>query len=86
MLAKNFFGILILLFNIVGLGCLVYLGALAGLKKISSLKKARVKTVATVDKPKSPLVLQDSIIPDEDDLLKDMDLSDLDTLNLDDFK
>jgi hypothetical protein len=53
---------------------------------MSSNKKTTVKAAATVDKPKSPLVLQDSIIPDEDDLLKDMDLSDLDTLNLDDFK
>jgi hypothetical protein len=86
MLAKNFFGILILLFNIIGLGYLIYLAALAGLKKMSSPKKTTVKTAATVEKPKSPLVLKDSIIPDEDDLLKDMDLSDLDTLNLDDFK
>ncbi len=37
-----------------------------------------------VEKPK-PKIMNDDIIPDEDDLLKDMDLSDLDNLNLDDF-
>lgn len=88
MLAKNFFGILVLLFNIIGLGYLIYLGALAVFEKISSSQKIKVETApAPAMKEKSPpLVLIDSIIPDEDDLLKDMDLSDLDNLNLDEFE
>ena len=32
------------------------------------------------------VIIDEDIIPDEDDLLKDMDLSDLDNLNLDDFE
>jgi len=86
MLAKNFFGILILLFNMIGLGYLLYLGAQAVLEKISSSKKLEVETAPTMKKKSPTLVLKDSVIPDEDDLLKDMDLSDLDNLNLDDFE
>lgn len=86
MLAKNFFGILVLLFNIIGLGYLLYLGTLAVLEKISSSKKAKVETAPAMKGKSPPFVLKDSIIPDEDDLLKDMDLSDLDNLNLDDFE
>ena len=56
------------------------------LEKISSPKKTKTESTSTEKKKRSPLVLKDSIIPDEDDLLKDMDLSDLDSLNLDDFK
>jgi hypothetical protein len=86
MLAKNFFGILVLLFNMIGLCYLFYRGVLAVLEKISSSQKIKVETAPTM-KEKNPLfVLKDSIIPDEDDLLKDMDLSDLDNLNLDDFE
>jgi len=86
MLVKNFLGIFILLFNIIGLGCLLYLGVLAVLEKISSPKKTKTEPTSTEKKKSPPLVLKNSIIPDEDDLLKDMDLSDLDSLNLDDFK
>jgi len=86
MLAKNFFGILVLLFNIIGLGYLLYLGALAVLEKISSSKKIKVETAPAMKEKSPPFVIKDSIIPDEDDLLKDMDLSDLDNLNLDDFE
>lgn len=86
MLAKNIFGILILLFNMIGLGYLFYLGAQAVLEKISAKEKTNERTATTEKKKTPPLVLKESIIPDEDDLLKDMDLSDLDTLNLDDFE
>ena len=86
MLAKNFFGILILLFNMIGLGYLLYLGAQAVLEKISSSKRLKVETAPTMKKKSPSLVLKDSAIADEDDLLKDMDLSDLDNLNLDDFE
>ncbi len=84
MLAKNIFGILILLFNILGLGYCLYLGILRLLEKISP--KEKVEEDAPLPVKKQSLIIKDSIIPDEDDLLKDMDLSDLDNLNLDDFE
>jgi hypothetical protein len=86
MLAKNFFGILVLFFNMVGIGYLLYLGVLAVLEKISSAPKIEIETAPSLKKKSPPPVLKESIIPDEDDLLKDMDLSDLDNLNLDDFE
>lgn len=85
MLAKNIFGILILLFNAVGLGYCIYLGSLS-LLNISSRKKKNTTEEALVGKKNRPYIINDDIIPDEDDLLKDMDLSDLDNLNLDDFE
>ena len=83
MLAKNIFGFLILLFNAVGLGYCIYLGSLSLLNR--SHKENTTKD-ALVQKKKKPYIINDDIIPDEDDLLKDMDLSDLDNLNLDDFE
>ncbi len=85
MLAKNIFGILILLFNMVGLIYFLYLGTLTLVKRVSA-KEAPQKKDAPAPKKKTPLILSDTLIPDEDDLLKDMDLSDLDNLNLDDFE
>jgi len=85
MLAKNIFGILILLFNAVGLGYFIYRGSLS-LLKIRSPKKENNTEDAFVEKKNRPYIINDDIIPDEDDLLKDMDLSDLDNLNLDDFE
>jgi hypothetical protein len=84
MLTKNIFGILILLFNAVGLGYCIYLGSLS-LLNISSHKKTTPDD-ALVQKKNRPYIINDDIIPGEDDLLKDMDLSDLDNLNLDDFE
>ena len=84
MLAKNIFGILILFFNILGLGYFLYLATLGVIEKISPREK--VEEDAPLPVKKQPLIIKDSIIPDEDDLLKDMDLSDLDNLNLDDFE
>jgi hypothetical protein len=84
MLAKNIFGFLILLFNAVGLGYFIYLGSLS-LLNIRSHKENTTED-ALVQKKKRPYIINDDIIPDEDDLLKDMDLSDLDNLNLDDFE
>ena len=84
MLAKNIFGILILLFNMAGLVFFLYLGTMAILEKISPKEKIQEDAAPIVKKP--PIILKDNIIPDEDDLLKDMDLSDLDNLNLDDFE
>ncbi len=84
MLARNIVATLVLLFNIIGLGYCLYLGTLGLLEKISPKEKVEEDALPPVKK--QPLILKDSIIPDEDDLLKDMDLSDLDNLNLDDFE
>jgi len=85
MLTKNIFGILILLFNMVGLVYFLYLGTLALVKRIATKESTQEEDVP-VPKKRTPLILTDNVIPDEDDLLKDMDLSDLDNLNLDDFE
>ncbi|MBA3012518.1 MAG: hypothetical protein KKF12_18110 [Proteobacteria bacterium] len=85
MLAKNIFGILILLFNTIGVGYLIYLGTLSLLKRFAPNETIEENT-GTAGKRKRPVIINDDIIPDEDDLLKDMDLSDLDNLNLDDFE
>jgi len=85
MLAKNIFGTLILLFNTIGMGYLIYLGILSLLKKFVPDETIKENT-GTAGKRKRPIIINDNIIPDEDDLLKDMDLSDLDNLNLDDFE
>lgn len=83
MLAKNIFGFLILLFNAVGLVYFIYLGSLSFLNRSH---KENTTDDTLVQKKKKPYIINDDIIPDEDDLLKDMDLSDLDNLNLDDFE
>ena len=85
MLAKNIFGILILLLNAVGLGYCIYRGSLS-LLKIHSHKKENTTEDILVEKKNRPYIINDDIIPDEDDLLKDIDLSDFDNLNLDDFE
>ncbi len=83
MLLKNFIGILIILLNIAGIGFLIYLLVKVVKKQFLSETSTQGQTAAApVKKAK---IVNDDIIPDEDDLLKDMDLSDLDNLNLDDF-
>jgi hypothetical protein len=86
MLEKNIFGIIILSFNAIGLGYLFYLASLSIFKISSSKRKDNQAQNIPGQKKKAPLIIDDGIIPDEDDLLKDMDLSDLDNLNLDDFE
>jgi len=85
MLLKKIIGTIIVLLNIAGLGFLLYLAGLM-LKEKLFPKKQIVAVQQTRVKKKNPKILNDDIIPDEDDLLKDMDLSDLDNLNLDDFE
>ncbi|MCP3944416.1 MAG: hypothetical protein GY710_23460 [Desulfobacteraceae bacterium] len=85
MLIKNVLGTFILLFNMAGLGYLLYLGIMAILEKLSPREKIQEKIPPPPAKETST-ALENHIIPDEDDLLKDMDLSDLDNLNLDDFE
>ena len=82
MLTKNILGFLILFFNAAGIGYLLYQGA----KAIAGHFHPAPAAAAPVRIKKRPRIVNDHIIPDEDDLLKDMDLSDLDNLNLDDFE
>ena len=85
MLAKNIVGIIILILNIAGLGYVFYLGIVA-LMNYFFPKEEPVEEVNREPEPQRPqVVIDEDMIPDDDDLLKDMDLSDLDNLNLDDF-
>ncbi|MCD4676389.1 MAG: hypothetical protein K8S18_10400 [Desulfobacula sp.] len=85
MLLKKIIGILIIVLNIAGFGFLLYMAGLM-LKDKFFPKKQIIAVQKTPVKKKEPEIVNDDIIPDEDDLLKDMDLSDLDNLNLDDFE
>ncbi|MCD4722480.1 MAG: hypothetical protein K8S13_21875 [Desulfobacula sp.] len=85
MLLKKIIGILIILLNIAGFGFLLYMAGLM-LKDRFFPKKQIIAVQQAKIKKKEPKIVNDDIIPDEDDLLKDMDLSDLDDLNLDDFE
>lgn len=85
MLLKKIIGILIILLNIAGLGFLLYLLGMTLKDKISPKKQIIVAQQSAVNE-KEPEIINDDIIPEDDDLLKDMDLSDLDNLDLDDFK
>lgn len=82
MLAKNILGIFILLFNTAGLGFLLFQG-------VQALKQgfSPGKPTPAPDLPKGGKtgLVPPPMIPDADDLLRDMDLSDLDDLDLDDL-
>lgn len=86
MLLKKIIGILIIILNVGGIGFIIFsLGMM--LKEKFSLEEQAKETKTTAPVQKNDLdIINDDIIPDEDDLLKDMDLSDLDNLNFDDFK
>lgn len=89
MLLKKTIGILIIILNIGGIGFIIY--SVGMLLKEKYFPEEKPVEETTDDKPvpdqKSDLdISNDDIIPDEDDLLKDMDLSDLDNLNFDDFE
>lgn len=83
MVAKNIVGIAILFLNTAGLGYLIYRGILA-LVSTFSPEIEDPKTPLPLEK-KEPAIVNDQIISDEEDLLKDMDLSDLDDLDLKEF-
>ena len=84
MITKNLLGTLILLLNAGGLGFLLYLGSLALLDRFFP-KPAEAEDLPAAVK-KDPMHMDNDMMPDEDDLLKDLDLSDLDKLDLDDFE
>jgi hypothetical protein len=84
MLLKKIIGILIIVLNVAGLGFILYMiGMMLKNRFFSKKQIIAVKNIS--GKKKKPAIKNDNIIADEDDLLKDMDLSDLDNLNLDDF-
>lgn len=85
MLLKKIIGTIIIFLNIAGVGFLLYLLAMMLRDKFFP-KKQIIAVQSTPVKKKEPKIINDDIVPDEDDLLKDMDLSDLDDLNLDDFE
>lgn len=87
MLLKKTIGIIIIVLNIGGLGFLLYMLGLM-LKEKYFIKEQQPTTTqeSPADIKQETETINDNIIPDEDDLLKDMDLSDLDDLDLDDFK
>jgi hypothetical protein len=85
MLFKKIIGITIILLNIAGLGFLLYSAGMILRDKLL-FKRQTINVQPVSGKKKDPEIVNDDIIPDEDDLLKDMDLSDLDNLKFDDFK
>ena len=70
-----------------GLGYLFFLGISEFFRDHDADEQENLNNVAKTENYTSqPIVIDEDIIPDEDDLLKDMDLSDLDSLDLDDFE
>ncbi|MFH2093223.1 MAG: hypothetical protein ABIJ31_12750 [Pseudomonadota bacterium] len=85
MLLKKIIGTLIIILNIGGIGFIIFSLGMMLKEKFSLDEQDQSKKV--VPAHKSDLdISNDDIIRDEDDLLKDMDLSDLDKLNFDDFE
>lgn len=84
MVTKNILGISILVLNAGGLAFMLYMGGQAVMDHFFPREDEPETDKGSAGQ--EPEILNDHIIPDEDDLLKDMDLSDLDNLNLDDFE
>lgn len=74
-------GIIIIVLNVAGLGFILYMAGMM-LKNHFFAKKQ----VIAVKKRNRPAIANDNTAADDEELLKDIDLSDLDTLNLDDFE
>ena len=86
-LIKNIVGTIIILLNMAGLGYLFFLGISKFFEDHDANEQEGFNNVAKAESNTGqPVVIDEDIIPDEDDLLKDMDLSDLDSLDLDDFE
>jgi hypothetical protein len=87
MLFKKIIGILLILLNIGGIGFIIFSIGMLLKDKFHQEELVAVEKSKPVPAQKSDLdIANDDIIQDEDDLLKDMDLSDLDNLNFDDFE
>ena len=85
MLLRKIIGIFIIVLNVAGLGFILYMSGIM-LKNYFFSKKQTIVVKNRNTKKNRPDIANDDIIADDEDLLKDMDLSDLDTLNLDDFE
>ncbi|EIM65245.1 hypothetical protein [Desulfobacter postgatei] len=86
MLIKNIMGAIIILLNMAGLGYLFFLGISEFFADRDADEQEGFNNVEkTGNNTGQPIVIDEEIIPDEDDLLKDMDLSDLDSIDLNDF-
>lgn len=85
MLAKNIVGICIVVLNLTGLCYVFYAAGLEILDYFASREEETQSSQIPAHKNEK-VVIDENIIPDGEDLLKDMDLSDLDNLDLDDFE
>ena len=85
MLLKKTIGILIIICNIGGIGFILFQIAMQVKEKYFPDAEPETDETAPARKPEVDIA-GDDIVPDEDDLLKDMDLSDLDNLDFDDFE
>ena len=85
MLIKNIVGAIIIILNMAGLGLLFYLSVVSRFHHVDANDGSDKDQVTRNGADKQPVLIDEDIIPDEDDLLKDMDLSDLDSLDLDEF-
>lgn len=85
MLLRKIIGIIIIVLNVAGLGFILYMTGIM-LKKHFFSKKQIIAVKNRSTKKNRSDTANDDILTDEEDLLKDMDLSDIDTLNLDDFE
>ncbi len=85
MLLIKIIGIIIIVLNVAGLGFILYMSGIM-LKNYFFSKKQIIAVKNRSTKTNKSDIANDDIIADDEDLLKDMDLSDLDTLNLDDFE
>jgi hypothetical protein len=85
MLLRKIIGIIIIVLNVAGLGFILYMAAIM-LKNYFFSKKQTIAVKNRSTKKNRPDIANGDILTDEEDLLKDMDLSDIDTLNLDDFE
>ncbi|WP_022668665.1 hypothetical protein [Desulfospira joergensenii] len=84
MAAKKIIGTILLILNTAGLGFVVYMTCMVLVERFSPTENSEELSLPEDPKGKKPLIIEEDI-PEDDDLLKDMDLSDLDDLNLDDF-
>ena len=85
MLIKNIVGAIIIILNMAGLGFLFYLEVVSRFHHADANNASDNDQESRTGTDKQPVLIDEDIIPDEDDLLKDMDLSDLDSLDLDEF-
>ena len=87
MLIKNIVGTCIILVNMAGLGYLFFLGIARFFGHHDTDEQNGFNHVArTGSNAGKPVVIDEDVIPDEEDLLKDMDLSDLDSLDLNELE